>query len=338
MSNDGAEQAAPGVTAGAAAGATASPASTETLGGVDIQLLSPLERAAGEGNARATAALLASGTTVPIGDDAAGDRPLRRTVLHWASLSGNVAVISAVLEAVGESGVMAFEVGGGASAAESIELAAQAAAANAEVDALQARCLREVGGEIGIWPLHMAVQGGHVAAVILLLEAGADDTLDDGYWSPPLFLAVELGHEQVALELVRRGSAHIDLQPADYGTALSLAAYCSNLELTKMLVREGATVNTSDVVSDRTPLHFAVNSGPNAADIIDALVAAGADVDAFADHAPWMETPLQTSIMRSSRGVIAMIAARRSAPYGRPGLTLTFETRSLVIPRLRWRW
>lgn len=54
----------------------------ETLGGVAIELLGPLERAAGSGDAQAMTALLGSSAVGAVDHNAAESRPLRRTILH----------------------------------------------------------------------------------------------------------------------------------------------------------------------------------------------------------------------------------------------------------------
>lgn len=280
--------------------------SSKTLGGVDVELLNPLELAAGAGDAQATAALLVSGRPLPIGPNVGHGRPLFRTALHWASFGGNAAVITAVLTAVEESAALAAYTSGAfefpegeEEAAQAEEAAKAAAAAKAKSDALKARCMgvSKIDGMPKVTTsLHLAVEGGHVGAVVVLLEAGANDAGVDGVRKMPLCLAVELGHVEVALELIRRGRVHIDSQQSGGGTALHSASWSNNLEMTNMLLQEGAALDTIDQ-GDHTPLHLAAaSSGPNTAAIIEALAAAGANLAALGGPDPYKETPLHLAV------------------------------------------
>ena len=251
----------------------------KALDGVDVQLLEPLERAVGAGDADVTAMLLASGTQVLLGIGAAHGRPLRRTVLHWAAFGGNPDVVEAVLEAVASRGVAAAD-GANVDAADA-----------AKSDALEARCLSGTGGLRGTTPLHLAAKHGHVAAAIVLLEAGAPDTYVDELDQPPLALAVTAGHDDMVAELLKRGSLHVDDTLHLYrSTAVHLAAKRGHLGMVEMFLREGADVNVREGL-DETPLHYAVRRGPNAEAITVALLAAGAEVnwtDDIGDSAIWM--------------------------------------------------
>lgn len=63
-----------------------------------------------------------------------------------------------------------------------------------------------------------------MAAVIILLEAGAVDSHIDGLGRSSLALAVEAGHEDMVVELLRRGSLSANFSVGVDGiTALHLA-------------------------------------------------------------------------------------------------------------------
>lgn len=269
--------------------ATAEPATNETLGGVDIELLTPLERAAGTGATDSTAALLAGTEAVRLNLMAADERPLRRTVLHWAAFGGNPDVVSAVLQGVTESATAAFiSQQTGTSSHENAASGGTAAGISATVaaflvKALRATCMGSPYGLDGMTPLHLAAEHGHAAAAVALLDAGAVDTYPNNNGELPLALAVEAGHEGVTLELVRRGALHIDGHIDSLGsTALHIAAWRGRLTIVELLLREGAAVNTLDFFPQQTALHRAVGcTRPTSGEIITALLCAGADV-----HAP----------------------------------------------------
>ncbi|CAM9954781.1 unnamed protein product, partial [Pylaiella littoralis] len=268
--------------------ANAAPTTNETLGEVDMELLTPLERAAGTGAAESTAALLAGSETVLFDVTGADERPLCRTVLHWAAFGGNPEVISAVLQGVIDRATAAFHSQQtDASSHENVPPAGNTAGVSAAValslaKALRARCMISPGGPGGMTPLHLAAEHGHAAAVVALLDAGAVDTYPNHNGEAPLALAVEAGHEQTTLELLRRGALHIDGRIDPVGsTALHIAALEGHLPILELLLQEGAAVDTRDLFPRQTALHRAVGcTRLTAGSVITALLSAGADVHA----------------------------------------------------------
>lgn len=239
-----------------AGGTNTQPASANTtLGDVEIDLLEPLERTAGAGDAQATAALLAAGTTVPIGENAAEGRPLRRTILHWAALSGNPAVVRDVLRAVAESGIAA------------------------RAEALEAFSLGKPGGPDRTTPLHLAAEGGHTDVAITLLGFGARIDPVDGDDRIPLTICLDKGHDEMALELVRRSRRDVNIPVSSPDIpALHYAAWRGCLPVVELLLSKRASIDVPNVFFE-TPLHSAATCGPNAGEVIKRLLAAGIHID-----------------------------------------------------------
>jgi ankyrin repeat protein len=98
---------------------------------------------------------------------------------------------------------------------------------------------------------------------------------------PVLSLALELGHDAIARELVRAGADITDMAQTDFGgsgrTPLFEAAENGRDDLLRDLIAAGADVNVRDA-HQHTPLMLAVRGGH--AEIARVLIAAGADVNA----------------------------------------------------------
>ena len=128
-------------------------------------------------------------------------------------------------------------------------------------------------------PLHFAVREGHLEAVRVLTEAGADifhRTLY-GYGQETLLqVALDRGHHAVAdhlrAELERRassdGSRHAIHDAAAAGDRAAVA---------RLLADDASLANRGDPLG-RRPLHYAVEAGHG--ELVELLVARGADVDA----------------------------------------------------------
>jgi ankyrin repeat protein len=109
-------------------------------------------------------------------------------------------------------------------------------------------------GEAWYGPLHCAAYGGHLETVKYLLEHGASVRVFEGH-DRPLNSAAQAGHLQVAKVLLEHG-ADINAQGVDGGTPLENAVSCGHVEMVKFLLAKGAQVNTRANYG-RTPLHVA---------------------------------------------------------------------------------
>jgi ankyrin repeat protein len=183
----------------------------------------------------------------------------------------------------------------------------------------------ERDGQGGWTPLHLAVAEGRADVVRLLVEAGADLTARTEHSRTPLHVALQFCPPLVAL--LRELGAVVDAASAAYlgdveqlqreldagaphtgprtGDLLTWAAYGGaagtarllldrgadpdtgalhaaagrgHAELVELLLAAGADVDRRDPDSGRTALHAAVQGG--APEVVQALLTGGADVDA----------------------------------------------------------
>lgn len=209
--------------------------------------------------------------------NAAQGRPLRRIVLHWAALGGNPAVVRDVLRAVAEDGIAAAGGGNGVDA-EHVG-AVENTANDARAEALEAFSLSKPGGPDGTTPLHLAAEGGHTSVAVTLLRFGARIGPVDALERIPLTICLDKGHDEMALELVRRSRRNVNIPvgPPD-DPALHYAALKGCLPVVELLLAKGASINVPTHFYE-TPLHPAATCGPNAGKVINRLLAAGFKVD-----------------------------------------------------------
>jgi len=141
--------------------------------------------------------------------------------------------------------------------------------------------------------LQVAAQGGHLACVSLLLDAGADVRAVDEEGMSALANAAQKNHGDVAYELVARGADPDDAGFVDDDAVahnlLWDAVAAGNEAFAALLVAKGAACGAADARGS-TALVNAAHKGLNAT--VDALLAGGADPAA-----------------RNDEGVDALIAA-----------------------------
>ena len=101
------------------------------------------------------------------------------------------------------------------------------------------------GDPAGATPLIVASAGGHLEAVRLLLEAGADKDKASQDGGTPLLHAARDGHLEVAQLLLRAG-ADKDKADRDGYTALIYAASEGYLEVVRLLLEAGADEDEAD--------------------------------------------------------------------------------------------
>ncbi|KAI5782441.1 ankyrin repeat-containing domain protein [Pyronema domesticum] len=98
----------------------------------------------------------------------------------------------------------------------------------------------------GCTPLYDAVVGDHLEMVKLLLERGADVNLKVGYGNRATLLAARFGRTEVLKVLLERDDVEIDSKNKDGWTPLSFAVYNARKDITERLLEKGADVNTQD--------------------------------------------------------------------------------------------
>ncbi|KRT78753.1 Ankyrin repeat-containing protein, partial [Oryctes borbonicus] len=120
----------------------------------------------------------------------------------------------------------------------------------AEVDA--------VGGELNATPLHWATRQGHLDAVVILMNAGADPTLRDAEGCSCIHLAAQFGHTALVAYFVVRGVSP-DLVDRSGMTPLMWSCWkVCNLDPTRLLLTLGANPSLTDSTQGNTALHWAI--------------------------------------------------------------------------------
>jgi ankyrin repeat protein len=126
----------------------------------------------------------------------------------------------------------------------------------------------------GTTALHWAVKRGDLAAVDLLLKAGAKVEATTRYGVAPLYLAARRG-DPVSLERLIKAGANPNWAMPDGETALMTTALSGNPEAVKVLAAHGANLNATDPTRGQTALMWAASG--NKAAVVKTLLELGAD-------------------------------------------------------------
>ena len=127
-------------------------------------------------------------------------------------------------------------------------------------------------------PLHEAAETGDIDQVKQAIVEGADVTQADIAGRMPLFLAASEGHAAIAVLLIEKG-ADVSMEYRLFGwRPLHVAANAGHLDVVEILIEHGADVNAAAGLTGKTPLHIAAERGR--LPIVESLIAKGADVNA----------------------------------------------------------
>ncbi len=154
------------------------------------------------------------------------------------------------------------------------------------------------------WALPAAVGNRHPALVEYLEKKGAREDVDE------LLVAARRG-DLAAIDAAIAQRANLEARDGHERTPLMRAALYGHPEAVTRLAKAGAQVDVT--VDGQTALHFAANE--NQADVIRALIAAGANVNAQLD--PSAHTPIYTAVgNHAARAVTALVDGGADANAG----------------------
>jgi palmitoyltransferase len=142
------------------------------------------------------------------------------TLLHWAAINNRVEIVKLLLEK------------------------------SANVDAK--------GGDLAATPLQWATRQGHLASVVLLMNAGADPQIKDAEGCSAIHLAAQFGHTAVVAYLIAL-KVNPDTYDAGGMTALMWSSWkIMSLDPVRLLLTLGANPNLQDQTHGNTALHWAI--------------------------------------------------------------------------------
>lgn len=114
------------------------------------------------------------------------------------------------------------------------------------------------GGDLEATALQWAVRQGHLATVVLLMNAGADPMIRDAEGCSCIHLAAQFGHTAVVAYLIAR-QVNPDTYDTGGMTALMWAAWkIPSLDPVRLLLTLGANPNLQDVTHGNSALHWAI--------------------------------------------------------------------------------
>ncbi len=194
------------------------------------------------------------------------------------SLKRSLAAIIALSLAASPAPIFAQGLGLNASDGEAFLKAIKEDDANKAVELAGQPGARVVNyrGYSGETPLNLVVRKRELDWVGFLLTRGADPNIADGKGDIPLTIAAEIGFEEGAAQLIRRG-ARIDGVNRRGETALAVAVQQRQPRLVELLLKAGANPDKGDHVTGYSPRDYAKRDtrNPQLLKLIETIKPAG---------------------------------------------------------------
>ncbi len=127
-------------------------------------------------------------------------------------------------------------------------------------------------------PLHEAVETGDIDQVKQAIAEGADVNQEDLVGRMPLSRAASKGHAAIAVLLIEKGADVSMEYPLLRWRPLHAAAYAGHLDVVEILIEHGADVNAGNRSTVKTPIDYAAASGHF--DVVELLITHGASAPA----------------------------------------------------------
>ena len=154
-------------------------------------------------------------------------------------------------------------------------------------------CLIENGADVNLstddnrTPLMTACEYGHVNAVCVLIEHGANVNLQDQGGLTAVHYAVRGSQACEILSCLMENGGDVDAKTFDDCTPLMIAAQRGDTEVATFLIEHGANVGLSDKTG-ATALCHALSCLGNFCEVMSCLIENGADINACTSYNPLM--------------------------------------------------
>jgi ankyrin repeat protein len=195
----------------------------------------------------------------------------------------------------------------------------------------------------GVGPVLSAAASGDVKTVRLLLDAGAkaDDFPKPNKPSPadpapslrsPLMWAAYHNDLRMVHLLLERGAD--PNQSTYFGNPLSHACWNDSFEAAELLLPRGANVNARDAIANFTPLHWAAGTESSRPQLVQLLLANGADANAMGGEpvGAFGLVPQTPRLIADKRGRTAIVDALVAAGAKDPPRAEKIATPQRALP------